>query len=61
MRVLIICMLLALNGCAAGAATAGFAIHSQTAENLSSKSRQSLVDEIKEWVRDNFVKKGDTQ
>lgn len=47
------------SGCAAGAATAGVAIHANTASNLSSPARQSIIEEVKEWVKDNFQEKGE--
>ena len=45
------------SGCAAGAATAGYSLGAKTADGLSAPARQSIIDEVKEWVRDNFEKK----
>lgn len=59
MKILILVLALMCSGCAAGAATAGVAIHANTASNLSSPARQSIIEEVKEWVKDNFQEKGE--
>ena len=56
MKALIICFLFCY-GCAAGAATAGYAIKAGSADELSAPARKSLIEEVKTWVGENFQKK----
>lgn len=54
-----------LNGCAAGAATAGYSLKSSTADELDPKARRSLIDDAsdrafekcKDYCDKTFVKK----
>ena len=57
MKIIIIILALLFSGCALGAATSGYALKSQTADELASPARQSIIQEIKNWVSDNFQKK----
>ena len=57
MKSLVLIILIFLYGCAAGAATAGYALKAQSADELSSPARKSIIDEIKTWVNENFQKK----
>jgi len=59
MKTLLLVLVLMCSGCAAGAATAGYAMKSGTSDSLAPQARISIVNEVKEWVRENFVKKGE--
>lgn len=52
-----IVLLICCYGCAAGAATAGYALKAQSADDLTPKARQSIIEEVKTWVEENFEKK----
>lgn len=56
-NLLLLIVVLSCSSCAAGAATAGYAIKAQSADNLASPARMRLVEEIKAWANDTFQKK----
>lgn len=43
-------LVLVLTGCAAGAATAGYAIKAQSADGLTSEAEQKIVDRTKREI-----------
>lgn len=43
-------LLLLLTGCAAGAATAGYAIKAQSADGLTTEAEQRIVDRVKREI-----------
>jgi hypothetical protein len=46
-KVIFLCFVcISLYGCAAGSATAGYAVKSGTADDVSSKCRQSIIDDV---------------
>ena len=56
-KYILIVVLFVCSGCAAGAATAGYSMKAGTADELSQKARQSIIEEVKTWVNENFQKK----
>lgn len=44
------CSLLFLSGCAAGAATAGYALKAQSADSLSAEGEQRIIDRTKREI-----------
>lgn len=48
---LILTLSLLLTSCAAGSATAGYALKAQTADNLSACAEQRIVDRVKNELR----------
>lgn len=48
---------ISLYGCAAGSATAGYSLRASCADDISSKCRQSIVDEVTNKVYEK-VKEG---
>lgn len=59
--VLLSSMVLFLSGCAAGAATAGYALRAQSADSLSSEAEQRIVDRTKKEIKMEMIRESNIQ